>query len=227
MKIFFTAIAFLLLTSCIFSQKLSQVNLAGTAGPSYFSFLIDQNVLIRITTEGKIIDYGTELLSERSYYYAPKLQPYLGRVEYYGQQSDSAFRGKVKSIGTAAITYYGHYDIETNVGKLKSIGTLTLDYYTNFDNVAFRGKLRFIGGLILEYYSSLEDEVIRGKLKAIGSTPVKFYSSFDDKYLKGKIKSIGSMVLEYYSSLDRIEFRGQLKSGLYRPNVGGVTYILR
>jgi hypothetical protein len=227
MKKFFIAIAFLFLTRFTFSQKLSQVNLAGTTGPSYFSFLVDQNVLIRVTPEGKIIDWGTELLSQRANYYAPKLQPYLGRVEYYSLESDSAFRGKVKSIGTATITYYGHYDIETNVGKLKSVGTLTLDYYSNFDNSALKGKLRFIGSLILQYYSSLDDEAVRGKLKAIGNTPVKYYSSFDDKYLKGKIKSIGSVVLEYYSSLDRIELRGSLKSGSYRPNIGSVTYILQ
>jgi len=227
MKIIFTAIASLLFSSCIFAQRLSQVSLAGTAGPSYFSLLVDQDVLIRITPEGKIIDYGTELLSQRANYYAPKLQPYLGRVEYYGPESDSAFKGKVKSIGTAAITYYGHYETDTKVGKLKSIGTITLDYYTNFDNIAFRGKLRFLGSLILEYYSSLENEALRGRLKAVGNTPIKYYSSFDDKYLRGKIKSIGTLVFEYYSSMDRTELRGSLKSGLYRPNIGGVTYVLQ
>jgi len=227
MKIIFTAIASLLFSSCIFAQRLSQVSLAGTAGPSYFSLLVDQDVLIRITPDGKIIDYGTELLSQRANYYAPKLQPYLGRVEYYGPESDSAFKGKVKSIGTAAITYYGHYETDTKVGKLKSIGTITLDYYTNFDNIAFRGKLRFLGSLILEYYSSLENEALRGRLKAVGNTPIKYYSSFDDKYLRGKIKSIGTLVFEYYSSMDRTELRGSLKSGLYRPNIGGVTYVLQ
>ncbi len=227
MKIIFAAITSLLFSSCIFAQRLSQVSLAGIAGPSYFSLLVDQDVLIRITPDGKIIDYGTELLSQRYNYYAPKLQPYLGRVEYYGPESDSAFRGKVKSIGTATITYYGHYETDTKVGKLKSVGTLTLDYYTNFDNIAFRGKLRFLGSLILEYYSSLEDETLRGRLKAVGNTPIKYYSSFDDKYLRGKIKSIGTLVLEYYSSMDRIELRGSLKSGLYRPNIGGVTYVLQ
>ena len=69
--------------------------------------------------------------------------------------------------------------------------------------------------------------MIRGRLKSIGDLPVKYYSSFDDRYLKGKLKSIGSVVFEYYSSLDPIEFRGLLKSGAYRPNIGGVTYILQ
>ena len=216
--------AFLLFSTCLFSQKLSQVSLAG--GSSYFSILIDQNVLIRITAEGNIIDWGTELLSQRSNFYDPRLQPYLGRVEYYGKESDSAFRGRVKSIGTAVITYYGSHEADSKPGKLKSVGTLMLDYYTNFDNVALRGKLRFIGSQIIEYYASLEDEMIRGRLKVVGNTPIKYYSSFDDRDLRGKIKSIGSLVLEYYTSLDRVELRGQLKSGINRPNVGGITYIL-
>jgi len=227
MKQFSISFVTLFFTSCTFAQKLSQVNLTGKDEPSYYSILTDQGVLIRITAQGKIIDWGTELLSQRSNFYDRKLQPYMGRVEYYGQESDSAFRGQIKSIGTTNITYYGHYETDTKVGKLKSIGTLYLDYYTNFDNVALRGKLRFIGSLIVEYYSSLEDEVIRGRLKSIGDLPVKYYSSFDDRYLKGKLKSIGSVVFEYYSSLDPIEFRGLLKSGAYRPNIGGVTYILQ
>lgn len=211
---------------CVFSQKLSQVSLGGGAGPNYFAIQLDQNVLMRITPDGKIVDWGTELISQRSNFYDPKLQPYLGRVEYYGKEADSVFRGQVKSVGTAAITYYGHYDTPEKVGKLKSIGTLMLDYYTNFDNLALRGKLRFIGSLVVDYYSSLEDEVIRGRLKSVGNTPIKYYSSFENKDLKGKVKSIGSLILEYYSSLDRVELRGQLKSGIYRPNIGGIIFIL-
>jgi hypothetical protein len=222
MRQIFTVIALLLFSSCIFSQKLSQVSLGG----NYISVLIDQNVLIRITPDGKLIDWGTELVSQRNSYYDPKLQPYLGRVEYYGKEADSVFRGQVKSIGTAAITYYGRYDTDIKMGKLKSIGTLMLDYYTNFDNAAFRGKLRFVGSTVLQYYSSLEDEAVRGRLKAVGITPITYYSSFDNRDLRGKIKSIGTLTFEYYSSLDRAELRGQLKTNIYRPNIGGVTYIL-
>jgi len=227
MKQITTAFVCVLVASSFSAQRLSQINLTGAPGPSYFAILTDQDVLIRVTADGKIIDWGTELLSQRSNFFDRKLQPFMGRVEYYGQESDSAFRGKVKNIGTCPITYYGHYEIETKIGKLKSIGTVYLDYYTNFDNVALRGKLRFIGSLIVEYYSSLEDEVLRGRLKTVGNVPVRYYSSFDDRYLKGKIKSIGSVVFDYYYSLDPIELRGSLKSGYYRPNVGGVTYILQ
>lgn len=222
-----TAIALSLLFHTAFSQKLSQVTLSGGTTLSYFSFLTDQGILLRVTDEGKLLEWGTELLSDRGNYYDPKLQPYLGRIEYYGQEADSAFRGKVRSIGTCNFTYYGHLDEVTRIGKLKSIGTLLLDYYSNFDNVAYKGKLRFIGSAIIEYYSSVDDEAYRGKLKSIGGSPVTWYSTFDDKLLKGKLKRIGSVPFEWYSSFDRTELRGSLKSGLYRQTIGGVTYILR
>jgi hypothetical protein len=227
MKRFCIIITSLFFATCIFSQRLSQVSLAGRSGVGYFSILTDQGVLIRITADGTIIDWGTEQLSYSGNYYAPKLQPFMGRVDYYGKEADSAYRGKVKSIGTCSITYFSHYEKELQAGKLKTIGSLMMDYYDNFENIAYRGKLRFLGTLLLQYYPSLEDELIRGRLKSVGDVPVKYYSSVEDMYLKGKIKSIGTTVLEYYSSLDRPEYRGMLKSPYGRPNIGGVTYILQ
>ncbi len=228
MRTFFATFIFLLLSTCIHSQQLSQVTFSDASHLSYFSFLVDQTVLIRVTDEGKILEWGTEMQSVRSAnYYAPKLQAYIGRVEYYDQDADSAFRGKVKSIGTCNITYYAHYDEATKVGKIKSLGTFQMDYYSNFDNAAFKGKLRFAGTLVLEYYSSLSDEAYKGKLKTVGSTPITYYSTFDDKLIKGKIKSIGTVSYTWYTSFDRSELRGALKTGAYRLPVGSVTYILR
>jgi len=224
MEKFFTAVSFFLLTTCIYSQQLGQVTFSGGADLSYISFLTDQDVLIRITEDGKIIEWGKELLSDRYNYYAPRLQPFMGRVEYYGPESDSVFRGKIKSIGTCVLTYYGSYEENNKVGKLKTVGTLILDYYSNFENITLKGKLRFIGNLILEYYSSFVDEAFRGKLRSIGNTPITYYSSFEDKYIKGKVKSIGSVSYTWYSSFD---LRGGLKSGLFRQNIGGVIYILQ
>lgn len=227
MRKIFTAIAFSLLIHFSFSQKLSQLTFSGGTTLTYITFVTDQNILLRVTDDGKLLEWGTELLSERGNYYNPKLQPYLGRIEYYGPESDSAFKGKIKSIGTCNFTYYGHLEESTKIGKLKSIGAILLDYYSNFDNIAFRGKLRFIGSSIIEYYSSLDDEAFRGKLKTVGNNPIKYFSSFDDKLLKGKLKSVGSVSFEWYNSFDRSELRGALKSGQYRQNIGGVTYILR
>lgn len=227
MRKLFTAITFCLLSVCAFSQKLSQVTISGGINFSYFSLLTDQGILMRVTNEGKLLEWGTELLSERGNYFDPKLQPYLGRIEYYGQEADSAFRGKVRSIGTCTFTYYSHLDEATRIGKLKSVGTLLLDYYSNFENEAYRGKLRLVGSSVIEYYSSIEDEAYRGKLKTIGNNPINWYSTFDDKLLKGKLKRVGSVPFEWYSSFDKTELRGALKSGLYRQTIGGVTYILR
>ncbi len=219
-RIFFSGIIFLILANYSYSQQLGQVTFSDASNLSYLSIITDQGVLIRITTDGKLLEYGTELQSLRSNnYYDPKLQPYIGRVDYYGSESDSAFKGKVKTIGTCAITYYSHYEESTKAGKLKSVGTLILDYYSNYDNAAFRGKLRFLGSSILEYYSSLDDEAYRGKLKSMGNTPIAYYSIFDDKLIKGKIKSIGSVSWTWYTSFDRSELRGAMKSGSYRANV--------
>ena len=228
MRTFFITIIFFLFATCTWSQQLSQITFSDAANLSYFSFLVDQTILIRVTDQGKILEWGTEIQSVRSSgYYNPKLQPYIGRVEYYGQDADSAFRGKVRSIGTCTITYYGHYEEATKVGKLRSLGTLQMDYYSNFDNIAFRGKLRFAGSQVLEYYPSLADEAYKGKLKTVGTTPITYYSTFDDKLIKGKIKSIGSVAYTWYTSYDRSELRGALKTGSYRAPIGSVTYILR
>ena len=223
----FATITLLLVISCAHAQKLSQVTISGGTSFSYFGFVTDQNILLRVTDEGKLLEWGTELLSERGNYYDPKLQPYLGRLDYYGQEADSAFRGKIRSIGTCTFTYYGHLDEAAKVGKLKSIGTLLLDYYSNFDNAAFKGKLRFVGSTVLEYYSSVDDEAYRGKLKTIGNNPIAWYSTFDDKLLKGKLKRVGSTPFEWYASYEKPEMRGALKSGLYRQTIGGITYIIR
>ena len=227
MKKIFTTITFLFLAVCMHAQQLNQVTFSNASNLSYFSFLVDQTVLVRITPDGKVLEWGTEMLSDRGNFYAPKLQPYLGRVEYYGQEVDSAFKGKVKSVGTCYLAYYGHYEAPEKVGKLRSVGNFQMDYYNNFDNAAYKGKLKLIGGDEILYYSSVDDEAYRGKLKSIGSTMITYYSTFDDRMIKGKIKSIGSVVYNWYTSFDKAGLGGSLKSGLYRQNIGSITYILR
>ncbi|MGZ5218842.1 MAG: hypothetical protein ACXWV6_08410 [Chitinophagaceae bacterium] len=227
MRKLLSALAFLLIGVCAWSQQLSQVTFSGASSLSYFTFITDQDILIRVSEDGKLMEWGTELRSERSSnYYAPKLQPFMGRVDYYSQEADTILRGKVKSIGTCMLTYYGSYEKDSKPGKLKSIGSAGLDYYTQFENAAFKGKLRFAGPLVLEYYPSLENEAFRGKLKSVGNTKIIYHSTFDDKLVRGKIKSIGSVAYNWGTSLDP-RFKGSLKSGSYRQNINGVTYILR
>ncbi len=215
------------ITISAYSQDLSQVTFAGGSTFTSFAFLADREVLIRVSDDGRLLEWGIEVMSQRYNYYAPKLQPYLGRVDYYGPEGDSVSRGKVKSIGTCVFTYYGAYEMDYKVGKIRTIGTMILDYYTNFDNAALKGKVRFIGSLGVEYYSSFENEAYRGKLRAIGSTPITYYSSFDDKMIRGKIKSIGPINYSWYTSLDKIGYGGGLKSGNFRQPISGVTYIVQ
>ena len=229
MRKFFFALGLLSFCMITAAQQLRQITFSGASTLSYFSFITDQNVLIRVSEDGNLMEWGTEIQSQRSdNYYAPKLQPFAGRVDYYGQETtDSTLRGKVKSIGTCAITYYGAQDKDDKPGKLKSIGRTLIDYYTQFENAAFKGKIKFAGTTLLQYYTSLENEAYRGKLKSIGATAIQYHSTFDDKLLHGKIKSIGSVAYNWGTSLDPSGQRGALKSGQYRQNINGIVYILR
>ena len=208
-----------------YAQELAQVSFLGGSTFSYFTFVIDQDLLIRISDDGKILEWGREEQSIRSDNYAPKLRPYLGRVEYFGMDADSAYKGKIKSIGTCNFSYYSSYETKINTGKLRSIGRHILDYYTNFENEAFRGKINLVGSLLLQYYPSYEDEGFRGKLKTVGSTAIRYHSSFDDKQIRGKVKSIGTINYDWRTSFDR--FGSGLKSNVYRQNISGITYILQ
>ena len=208
-----------------YAQHLGQVTLSGGTDLTYFSFVIDQGVLIRVTPEGNVTEWGTEEASVRDKnYYSPKLRPYLGRVDYYGPQADSAYRGKIKTIGLSQLMYYGHYEGPEKTGKLKSIGRLNLDYFDRFADKVIIGKLKTIGNLNLEYYSSMNDQAFKGKLRSIGNTSILYHASYEDKNIKGKVKNIGPAAFGWYTSYDLNRYG--LKSGAYRTDINGVIYIL-
>jgi len=117
------------------SQKLYSVSFSGGSSLSYFSFITDQKIIIKVSPDGKILEWGTEPLSGRINYLPGKLDPYLGRVENFLQTADSAYRGKVKSIGICNITYYGAQENEAQRGKIKSIGSIAFDYFNNFPTI--------------------------------------------------------------------------------------------
>lgn len=222
----YTTIFFLFLCSLpAAAQKLGQVTFRDGRELAHFAVVSDQDVLIRISPEGQVMEWGTEARADYGNYYAPGLQPFMGRVEYYGAESDSVFRGKVKSIGTAYLTYYGAQEEEQKRGKLKSIGMLLFDYYSRYDEKALQGRLRWVGNLALDYYRSYEDEAVRGKLKSIGNVPVTYYTVFDDKFNAGKLKSIGSTPYTWFSQYDLA--RGAMKSNSYRQVVSGIMIVVR
>lgn len=208
------------------SQQLSQVTFSNGSNFAYFGFTTDQGVLIRMSDDGKILEWGTEVLSDRGNFYSRKLQPFMGRIEYYGPQDDSVFRGKVKSIGTCFFTYYDAFQVKTKVGKLRTIGNQNLDYFEEYEDKTLRGKLKTVGALSIDYYRSYENESIRGKLKLIGSLPITYYSAFDDRLNAGKLKAVGSVQYQWYGLGDKPGMQGALKTNSYRQVITGITFIL-
>mgnify|MGYP003596976193 CR=1 FL=1 len=210
------------------SQELAQVSFSNGSAFTCFSLLTDREVLIRISPEGRILEWGIEVQSMYSgNIYAKQLQPFLGRVEYYGPEADSVSRGKLRSIGSSVITYYQGFESPELVGKIRTIGKLIFDYYGRYDQKMVQGKIRFIGNAAIEYYQGFDDPQLQGNLKTVGSTGIRYYSSFDDKAIRGKIKSIGNIQYSWYTSLDRPGYGGNLKSGPLRQNTGGVVYIIQ
>lgn len=208
-------------------QSLSHVYLSGGSQLVYFGFLTDQQIFIKVSPQGKLLDFGMEVTQGRFYNEPGRLEPYMGRVEKYGAQHDSVFSGLIKSIGTCGITYYGSFDRQELAGKIKSIGSLQLDYFESIDNEAYAGKLRSAGSISFSYYSSFDNEAFRGNLKSVRNNQLTYYSSFDDKLIRGKIKSIGTFRYEWYTSFDRRGFGGSLKSGLMSQLIDGINYIIR
>jgi hypothetical protein len=206
------------------AQSLSHVSLSGAANLASFAFTTGQQVIIKISPEGNIIEWGMEMQEGRYGYYQGKLDPYMGRVEYYGPEADELLRGKVKYIGTCTITYFSSAYPDAQKGKVKTIGTAALDYYMDYDNESYKGKLKIAGPVSFTYYASFDNESFKGKLKAAGNTTLTYYSVFDDKFNKGKIKTIGATAFSWYNEFDRKEIQGGLKSGASIQKINGVNY---
>lgn len=220
-------IAVLLCGTSVYSQQLSQVTFSYNGDLLYFTLTNEQGVLIRISPEGQLLEYGSEEASLRnSNYYNPNLLPYPGRVEIYSNQPDSTINDKVKSIGTSSIRWYAQYETKFKVGKLQAVGRTRIDYYDNFADKSLQGKIKSFDNQTVDYYASLADnDAYRGKLKSVGNTAITYYSSFEDRAIRGKLKSIGPVAYTWYTSFDIN--RSGLKSGLYRNVINGITYIMR
>ena len=124
----------LIVSLSVSSQQLTQVSFNGASTLSSFSFQADQKVLIKVSVDGRILEWGTEWEAYRYDYRPGRLQPFLGRVDYYGPEADSINRGKLKSIGTTFLTYYGPYETDDKKGKIRSIGSCILEYFSNYEN---------------------------------------------------------------------------------------------
>jgi len=225
-------ICFAILLSVLFyhgySQQLGQVAFNQNFDLNSFSLITNQSILIRISSDGQIMEAGTEeqALNNRNYF-APKLRPYQGNIGYYDDKSDSAFRSKIKNIGACFFTYYSSKDYPEKAGKIKSAGNLFFDYYRSYEDASIGGRVKNIGGNAIAYFTSLEDEALKGKLKIVGTTPITYYSSFDNVLLKGKLKSIGAYHCEWNTVYSGGQAFVNLKSGYQRQLINGITYVLQ
>lgn len=222
-------IAYPLIFCCIFSslqaQRISKVNINGQGNTDLFAITTDDNALLNISPDGKLVSYGVEYFSEKIPNYS-RLEKYNGRTDLYTNTDDKMLVGKLKYIGRTAIIYYASYDVEALRGKIKSIGNLTLNYFMQYDDESLRGKIKSIGTSQISYFTSFDNIALRGKLKTLGSTNLNYFSSFDDKAFAGKIKSIGQINFTYYPSYDK-QFAGAMKTGSYTQIVAGVNYFIQ
>jgi hypothetical protein len=227
MKQIFTTIIGGLLFTMSFGQRLSQITLTNSGTSDILSFTTEDAVIINISKDGKVLDWGIEYTTGRFNNYPGKLDKYMGRTEYYTENDNEDYRGKIKYIGRTAITYYTSNENQLFKGKIKTIGSTLFDYYNAYDDETFKGRIKSAGTNSFSYYSSFENEAYKGKFKSIGGSPLTYFSSFDDKAYKGKIKSIGSHNFTYYSSFDRQEYRGAIKGFQTQYVINGIKYFLR
>ncbi len=208
------------------AQNLAQITIGSRGNQDIITFLVDEAVVVNITKDGKITDWGIERTYQRTGIY-PILEKYMGKEEYYPSTDNEAYRGKVKYIGRTLFTYYTSNDNEALKGKVKTIGTNILDYYRDYDDAAFKGNLKNAGPVTFTYYSSFDDESYKGKIKSVGSIALAYYGSIDDKAYRGKIKNVDRNLFTYYSSYDRKEYSGMMKTGSSIISSGGLKFIIK
>lgn len=226
-KLLFTLSATFFLTQAI-AQSVYRITITGSGQTESIAFEVEPNIIVNISPEGNIGTWGYDVFKDRGgENFTGQLQPYVGRVEYYGPNDDEAIRGKIKSIGRTTITWFMSYENDAFIGKIKSVGTSVFTYYDAYEDASLKGKIKSIGGNSVRWYASYNNEGLRGKLQSFGSTQLTYYNASDDKAFKGKIKSIDGNNFTYYSSFDRVEFRGQMKTGSQVYMTGGIKYFVR
>lgn len=209
------------------AQRLSRIVFAKTGQLEAIEYELPENVILKLSKDGQIMSWGVNRYAGREDIIREQLDPYVGRVEYFDNNANEAFRGKIRSIGQVTLTYYASFDNPANAGKLQSIGKNTISYFTLQENEAFRGNIKSIGNDQFDWYSTFDLDDLKGKLKSVANNSISYYSSMDDKYIRGKVKSIGGSVYTYYTSFDRQELRGYLKSGQTNRTINGLKFMVK
>jgi len=226
MKYAFLIVSFFGLAVTANAQRIEKVSIRTNGDFESFSIAIDNGVTMNLSKDGNLIEYGTEVVSDRNRNLT-RLEKFLGRVEKYSDFDNEAFRGKVKYIGMTPITYYASYDKEELRGKIRSIGTSIIDYYTKAESDLLSGYIKSFGPNQIQWYSNFDNQAFRGKLKAVGNTNITYYASYDDKAYQGKLKSIGNASFTYYSSNEKREYAGMMKTGTQSQIINGIRFYIK
>ena len=210
------------------AQRPNKLTLSNNGANVTLRYLLDQNVVLDVNQDGTLGEWGVDRYATRPVDFTQRrLDNFDGRVEYYNESENEAFRGKIKFIGRTLINYYASTDQDFQVGKIKSIGPIKFNYYTNADDPMQAGKLKIAGALNFSYYSSYENQALRGKVKNAGNVPVTYYSSFDDNVIAGKIKSLNGGTYTYYINQEQNFAKGSLRTGRMIQVINGVTYFIK
>ena len=113
MKKLFYLIVLTLLVENGFSQKLNKVTISNNGKNVVITMLLDQNVVLNISQDGTIVDWGVDkYVDRRADYYERSLEKFEGRVENYKDNDNEAYKGKIKFIGGVQIKYFDSYEDE-------------------------------------------------------------------------------------------------------------------
>lgn len=212
----------------LFAQRVHKMILADKGASIITGFLLNESVVIYIGQDGNISEWGVDLYADRAGDQVPrKLTPYGGRIEYYTDKDNEAFRGKIKYIGNTLITYFASFDDKDKAGRIKTMGTIPLNYFTTFDDPSAKGKLRSVGKSTYNYYTNFDNDGFKNKIKSVGSVGFTYFATTDDKALVGKVKSVNNKPFTYYTSQDQPQLRGVLRTGSLTQVINGVTYLIK
>ncbi len=213
----------------IYAQRVQRVTVGGNGATLNFGLLLPQNVVFHVDQNGVMGEWGVDRYADRQMNnnIQRPLDKFEGKTDNYKETEDSAFRGKLKMIGSAIITYYASTDKPHLIGKIKSVGPIKFDYYSNYDDPMSQGKLKLIGSNTITYFGSYENAAIKGKVKSIGGTAFTYFGALEDKAYAGKIKQMGSSTFTYYDSRERTYGPGNVKSGSLFQSQGGLLYFIK
>ena len=88
MKKLFLFLVIIIISVNLFSQRLNKITISGNGTSNVYSFLLNENVILNISQDGAITEWGVDKYAGRPIdYIQRKLEAYGGRVEYYNENT--------------------------------------------------------------------------------------------------------------------------------------------